>query len=100
MAAMDYTCTEIHKFEKNIKNVPEILGRVIVAVAGLLEVGVNLQHVNSRELDRVISFTYNSRKSPNRREYHRKFIIRNSEILEEFIRRREIGSKRTEKSKL
>ncbi|XP_043286798.1 uncharacterized protein [Venturia canescens] len=98
MSSQNYDRTDIKKFDKNIKNVPEVFGRVVVAVAASRENGKNPRTFNSRDIGGVIKSVYDWPVPDKRRDYMRKFVSKNSDSMNDFISSRKITSKRTENS--
>lgn len=88
------------KFEKNIKNVPEVYGRGIVAVAAYRETGrSDPRSLISRDLDEIVGSVFANPLPLNRRDYMRKFFTKNGDYMDEFIRDNNITAERTENSK-
>lgn len=101
MAGQEYERTKVSKFEKNVKNIPEVYGRLIVSVAASREtVRSDPRSLVSRDLDEIAGSVYSNELPPNRRNYIRKFVTKHGDFMDEFVREKNITSERTENSAL
>lgn len=88
------------KFEKNIGNVPEILGRLIVGLVNIFDQNEGRAGgISLRDVDSLLSKIYKKPQDVGRRDYYRKYINNNRAFLENFARKKNIGTVRRENCK-
>lgn len=92
-----YIHGEVNKFEKNIANVPEILGRLIVGLVTIFDREEDRTGgISLRDVDSLLSQLYKKPQTVRRRDYYRKFIDNNRCFLENFARKQNLQTVRRE----
>lgn len=92
----DYIRGSISKYEKNVANVPEIFGRLIIALSGICGDQEIAKNISLRDVDKILMSIYKKRQEPHRRDYVRKFINKNRSFLINFIQKKNLRPTRNE----
>lgn len=85
----------VTKYEKNITDVPEIFGRLIVGLFEYFDnADGNTGGISMQEVDRLLRLIYRKTQNNRRRDYYRKFVNNNRSFLENFIIKKQIHTNR------
>lgn len=91
---------KVVKYEKNIVNIPEVLGRLIVAVAPLVPYLQSHEYPLSDHVKSICTFVYKHPQKTARRMYIRNFIKQKRDFFLDFIKTNRIDGSTKKHAKL